>query len=304
MAIEPLKVLQRLTNQTTLKSLTLIPWSKVIPTRNLLRKHHAWCPLCYFEWDQAGIPIHEPLLWSISAITACPLHQQALLHKCPNCGQSVYSLAWNSRTGFCCRCHHWLGVGCSVNDAQTMTTDDWEWQNFVVHQVGEILAYAPYLIQPPQKEKLASAIDLCINSATGGKNTAFADLMCLSSSVPRDWRTGHALPQLNLLLRVCYRFSIPLLDFFTGNVTINEPIVLKELPLCQQHSKTNRSFDPVKVEEFLMGALSSSPPKSLRQVASEVGYDPADLYRNFPDLCRQISASYKSHSKSMFNPYV
>ncbi len=128
--------------------------------------------------------------------------------------------------------------------------------------------------------------------------------MCLSSTVPRDWRTGHALPQLNLLVRVCYRLSVSLIDVYLNNLTINNPVVLKELPSCQQHSKTNRSFDSMKVRDSLQTTLSSEQPLSLRQVAAELGYDPADLYRHFPDLCRQISARYKLHAKSMFNPHV
>jgi hypothetical protein len=304
MAVEPLDVLQKLTNQPSLRFLTLISWEKVLPTRNLLRKYNAWCPLCYTEWSQAGIPIHEPLLWSISTITIFPKHQQVLIHKCPNCHKNVYPLAWNSRAGFCCQCHYWLGHSCSIEDVNTLVNQDREWQAFAVHEVGKLLAYAPFLIELPQKETVANSIDLCIQKATLGNAKAFASTMYLSSTVPRDWRTGHSLPQLNLLLRVCYRLSISLIDIYLGKVTIDDPIVFKDLPNSQQQRKTNRTFNPTKVREFLEIQKDSEPPLSLREVAARIGYDPSDLYRHFPDLCRQISARYKLYSKFPSRPSV
>ncbi|GAB1540693.1 TniQ family protein [Scytonema sp. NUACC21] len=304
MALEPLLVLQKLTKQPTLKYLTLMPWSKVLPTRNLLRKYKAWCPLCYSEWSQKGMPLYEPLIWCVSAVKICPIHQYPLMNYCPNCGQNVYLLAWNTKSGFCCRCHSWLGTSCSTLESQLYHNQDVEWQNFVAQQVGELIAQAVYLIESPSRESVAPAINQCIEVATLGNAKAFAQEMYLSLTVPRDWRIGKALPQLNLILRVCYRLSISLIDIYLGRLKIEHPIVLKELPLSEQYSKTNRSFDADKVREFLELHQESSPPQSLKQLAFKIGYDPADLYRHFPDLCRQISARYKLHNKSSFKPRV
>ncbi|PAX54590.1 hypothetical protein CK510_12250 [Brunnivagina elsteri CCALA 953] len=65
MAIEPLLILSELTQIHDLKFLTLLTWSSVLASRCLLRKKKAWCPICYEDWEQNGIEIHEPLLWSI-----------------------------------------------------------------------------------------------------------------------------------------------------------------------------------------------------------------------------------------------
>ncbi len=304
MATELVSVLQKLTKQPTLRFLTLLTWAEVLTTRNLLRPNKAWCPLCYFEWNQNGIPIHEPLAWSISTITVCCQHQQPLLHLCPHCGETIYHLSWNSKLGFCCRCHNWLGISCRLSPTQLMTDSDWQWQFFVGQQIGYILAHAPYLMQIPQKQKLANAIDSCIVSYFQGKAKTFADLMFFSPTVPSDWRSGRALPVLNLLLRVCYRLSISLLDFLTGNVTISPQFVLKELPLCQQYSKTNRPFDLIQIKQLLETALSEFPPKSLRQVALAIKYDRTDLYRHLPNLCRQINLRYKLYKKSTSHSHV
>jgi len=304
MALEPILILQKLTRQPTLKYLTLIPWSKVLPTRNLLRKYKAWCPLCYHEWNQLGMPIYEPLIWSISTIRICPKHQHPLMNYCPNCGQNIYLIAWNTRSGFCCRCRSWLGTACSTLESQFMNQQDVLWQSFVAQQVGELIAQAPYLIEPLNRESVADAINKCIVAVSKGNAKTFASEMYLSLTVPRDWRVGKALPQLNKLLRVCYRLSISLLDIYLGTLEVDSSIALKELPLSEQYSHTNRSFDVDKVREFLELHQESSPPQSLKQLAFKIGYDPTDLYRHLPDLCRQISARYKLHNKSSFTPRV
>ena len=298
MAIELISILQKLIKQPTLKFLTLVPWSSVLPKKQLLHKYRSWCPLCLHEYEKSGIPIYEPLLWSISPITVCLKHKQPLLNQCPHCQRRTYSFSWNSKPGFCGQCQQWLGGSYSVNKPDLITQDNLEWQGFVCEQVGEILAAAPYLIEPPQKEKLHSTIDSCIKESTGGSSKAFAAQMYLSPTVPRDWRVGNALPQLKLLLRVCWRLSISLLDVLTANVTITQPLILKDLPLSEQYRKTNRPLDLGKIQEFLEQALSFSPPQTVEQIADEIKYDRTDLYRYFPDLCRQISGRYKLYKKS------
>lgn len=304
MALEPVLVLQKLTQQPNLKYLTLIHWSKVLSTRNLLRKYKAWCPLCYSESSQKGLPLYEPLIWCVSAVKICPIHQYPLMNYCPHCGQHVYLLACHTKNGFCLRCRSWLGISCSTIESHLFYRQDLEWQNFIAQQVGLLIAQSPYLIEPPKREYVALAIDKCIEVATIGNAKAFASEMYLSSTVPRDWRVGNSLPQLDKLLRVCYRLSISLIDIYLGKLKIDNSIVLKELPLSEQYFKTNRPFDTDKVREFLEQHKESLPPQSLKQLAFKIGYDSRDLYKYFPDLCHEISARYKLHNKSSFQRRV
>jgi TnsA endonuclease N terminal len=215
----------------------------------------------------------------------------------------IYELLKHASVDDCIEAY-WLGTSCSTIEEQSSHNLDLEWHNFVAQQVGLLISQTPYLIELPSREAVAKSINKCIEVATQGKNNAFASFMYLSQTVPRDWRKGIALPQLNLLLRVCYRLSISLLDIYLGNLKIDSSTVLKELPLCERYSKTNRPFDADRVREFLEQHQESLPPQSLKQLAFKIGYDPADLYRHFPDLCRQISARYKLHNKSCLKPRV
>jgi len=158
-------------------------------------------------------------------------------------------------------------------ESQFMNQQDVLWQSFVAQQVGELIAQAPYLIEPLNRESVADAINKCIDAVSKGNAKTFASEMYLSLTVKRDWRIGKALPQLNKLLRVCYRLSISLLDIYLGNLEIDSSISLKELPLSEQYSQTNRSFDVDKVRGFLELHRESSPPQSLKQLAFKIGYE-------------------------------
>ena len=167
------------------------------------------------------------------------------------------------------------------------------WQAFVVKNVQELLVAAPTFASPPPRENIALGMKLCIDAVTGGNAKAFADKLYYSASVPGEWRRGNALPQLDLLFRLCYCLQVPLLKFLTGEVVLDEPVSLIPLPEHQSMRKKYRPFDSIRVQGLLEAALQQSPPKTMRQVALDIGYDPGDLSKYFPDLCRAISQRYK-----------
>ena len=124
MALSLVQALEKLTGQKNLQILTLTIWSEVIPQRNLLRHHRAWCPACYQEWYATGQIVYEPLLWSLAVVKVCPSHHCLLCESCPCCYQKNLPLAWHSRSGYCSKCQNWLGLlsndlSQSINDQQS-----------------------------------------------------------------------------------------------------------------------------------------------------------------------------------------
>ena len=81
LAQEWAQTLERLTLRTNLRFLTLLPWATVLTQQRLLRCTRAWCPDCFMEWQATGIPIYEPLLWNVNAVSVCPRHRRALLEQ-------------------------------------------------------------------------------------------------------------------------------------------------------------------------------------------------------------------------------
>src|SRR5258708_38557072 len=60
-----IRVLEQLTLHDNLRFLTMLPWAEVLSCRYLIRRLKAWCPFCYQEWLEEGMPIYDPLLWAL-----------------------------------------------------------------------------------------------------------------------------------------------------------------------------------------------------------------------------------------------
>lgn len=102
------------------------------------------------------------------------------------------------------------------------------------------------------------------------------------------------LPTLPTLLRLCYELRLepaPLLA--RGNVVPSTEDV--ETPKRLRHNRgTRRRFDGDYVRSYLEAVLKSDeqPRPCMREVASRLGYQTAQVARHFPQLCAAISALY------------
>ena len=78
MAARMVQVIETLTLQQSLRSLTLLTWAEVFSPAGLLRSLRAWCPVCLEEWRATNQAIYEPLLWTLRAAKVCTRHQCVL----------------------------------------------------------------------------------------------------------------------------------------------------------------------------------------------------------------------------------
>lgn len=81
--------LSRFTGQSNLHKGTFHAVSNVLHNRSMVSKHGAsgprhWCPKCYLEWNHDSS--FEPLLWSFTLLSACPVHNVYMESKCISCG--------------------------------------------------------------------------------------------------------------------------------------------------------------------------------------------------------------------------
>lgn len=67
-----------------------------------------WCPDCYCDWRSNNQTIYEPLLWSLSILTICPIHQKPLQFRCPHCQKAQKPLTGRMLVGRCSQCFSWL----------------------------------------------------------------------------------------------------------------------------------------------------------------------------------------------------
>ncbi|MDZ7961479.1 MAG: helix-turn-helix domain-containing protein [Aulosira sp. DedQUE10] len=304
MAMDLVEALQALTLRDDLKYLTMLSWSELFPSRNLLRSVRSWCPFCYQEWHLSKQIIYEPLLWTLDVVKICPKHQQPLHQICSHCGQSNYPLAWRSQPGYCSKCFEWLGLPLSnkLCDSQD-SAPELEFKIWIANAVGELFVKTPCLTFLPSKETIAKALYAYAQELTQGNIAAFARLLQMPRNTVWLWCQGKNLPSIEALVKICYCLRISLVDLLTQRVEsleYNQTIKLLPGQLQSKLRVSSQPFDTNKVRQDLEAVVASneSPPPSMEEVARRFKCNRRTIYKHFPDLCSAISAKYITYKKT------
>lgn len=299
------QVLERLTLRSDLQFLTLLPWAAVLTQQRLLRLTRAWCPDCFMEWQTAGQPVYEPLLWNLNTVSVCPHHQRTLLERCPypDCHATLPVLASFLRPGYCSKCSRWLGV---MTDASkiSQTSDQWRWQVWMAEMVGELLSHNMKLTITPHLKNIPNLIAAAREQVANGSMQNLEKSLQLSRRTVNAWRAGKQIPQLESLLRLCYCCGISLYSLFTlqpgtlylGKLKIR---ILPDIPNPtgdrRQRIPMNLMYIQKRLEDIL--AQEEQPPPSMRTVAKRLNYSPRELREHFPELNRAIANHRKDYYK-------
>jgi len=303
MALDFVQALEALTLRSELRFLTLLICSETIPSRGLFRAEQAWCPACYNEWHLSGQVVYEPILWTIETVTVCPHHHQPLCNQCPYCHQQLPLLGWRSRPGYCSNCGEWLGMNPDITPSIELHNDELKYHVWLVDVIGELIARTPHLSSTLPRENIAKSLRLAVNIVTEGNVAAFARLLKMPKNTVWMWHTGKVLPQLDVLLQVCYCLGISLLDFLTNEAIYTEPrIKITQKSLTRQCSPrpAQKSFNSIQVRQVLLSALNNAqePPPTMKEVAERLDYNRRTISQHFPDLCRAISAKSRLYRKA------
>jgi hypothetical protein len=81
-AQDSVRVIGSLTLRDDLRFTTMLSWAGVLPTRGLIRRTRAWCPLCYDEQRRQNRIVYDPLLWGLEAVSVCLVHHSPLSTCC------------------------------------------------------------------------------------------------------------------------------------------------------------------------------------------------------------------------------
>ena len=221
-AADFVRALETLTGRRDLSYLTLLTWSRVLPSHSLLRRCRAWCESCLHAWREANQPIYEPLLWALQAVTICPYHRRILRQACPHCERQIGPLDSRSRRDCCSRCGQSLvpnGID-PVSDSQMQPSEELIWASWVASALGELLATAPQITCPPGRGLLAQTISLCVDRVCAGNASTLARFMHVGRGAVRNWQREKTTPGLDLLLNMAYRLGISLRDLLLGSPTL------------------------------------------------------------------------------------
>lgn len=292
-AVSVLEVLERLTLRNDLRGLTVLPWAEVLASKGLLRQVKAWCPQCYEVQYSTGRYTYDPLLWSFSSVTICPVHRTRLLERCPHCGRVPSLLKANSLPAHCSGCNQWLGY---LSSSEPLPENELNWQLWVTQTIGQLLVAGSDLHEQVPQTRIKEVLNLYGNHLTGGNINAFARFLEQRENSLHKWVSGQAKPQLNQLLEICYRLNTFLTDFLLIPTTELQFSELTQIVIPPAHrAKKQNRLNRQQAMLVLQDALVEFPPPSIEQVIKRLNTHRQTLISWVPDICRSISERYKNY---------
>src|SRR5712692_6364911 len=234
-----IQALELLTSRADLCYLTCLPLTTILPSRakGLFRLTKAWCSACYEQWRTEGQALYDPLLWTFQVITHCPSHRQRLSTHCPyqDCTRTLPGIGWRARVGYCSYCQRWLGAPSRFgsHDFSSLENKEWLWQQWVTQTVGEVLASLPIHSTPLERNRIQQVIVHALHHLTAGNFSAFTRELGIQLATVHQWHQGKALPELSMLLQLCYRLDLSL-----------DQVLFQEVETLQPHFNTSSLLEP------------------------------------------------------------
>jgi len=185
-------------------------------------------------------------------------------------------------------------VETTLNDKEELKHQYW-----TAEVVGELLAYAPHISEPPGKEQIAIVMSLCLEHYAQGNVNTLARLVKLNKQPLWSYIQGTRVPYFDTLLHLCSALSITPVEFLTTKLPPdqrNPQFVVDNLPVVSHgRGKPISAEDVQRMRQILEVVIAEErdPPPSLREVANISGYPTYTIRKHCPDLSKRISTSYR-----------
>lgn len=285
---------------------TFLPWKNLLSRYMLLRKSPAWCPACYEDQLRKQGFMYEKLVWVMSSVTVCTLHEILLTDNCPYCGSLQKYLGQTSRVGFCSWCKKWLGR-VKDYDKNILVQNNIAQSIWIVQQIERLVACGTKIDQPVQaKEDFISNLRMHIDKRSFGSINDFAHLTGLWHINLRRVLQGETIPTIEMIIKICFALGMAFEDlFFSSNpyAQLKDACSTKPKECLEIVTPDSAIYEGVnesekQIVEYLKKLLKDNPPISGREAARNLGWRDSKLYRKFPELYSQIVLRYKEFKKS------
>jgi transcriptional regulator with XRE-family HTH domain len=296
------RVLETLSLRTDLNGLSLTTLTEVLPLRGLTRSRLAWCSVCYEEWQASEQILYDPLLWKFREISLCIRHGVHLQTSCPNCDRSLPHLAWRSRPGYCTFCA-WPLFGEQTKKQESIDPEASEfiWQQWVTEMLEVVVAQLPSTLDCPKRERMQLVVNHAVKQLAGGSIAAFARLLDLSRNTVENWCQGKRIPEMDILLRLCYRLHLSLVEVLFQETETLQPHLHDPVPEARFQSRRRAAIDTERIFRLLEEAAGSTedPPPSLQEVGQQLGYQPTTLYKINRAACHAIAERFTMYRRQL-----
>jgi len=287
-------ILEGLTKRPDLHSLTLQWWVGDLPPCKLLREKPAWCPPCYAEWKEQGMPIYEPLLWIFPTVTICMKHLCKLEEYCPGCERRQPFIRFQTALDQCPRCKTWLGS--PAPEPVSLSSDAIEWQRWVMHALEELRSAMGSSPLPPWEQFFTNLSKSCEER---GEQSRLAELTGLARGQFARWLRRSCTPTLQSLLEFCHVCNVTPLQILRGDLASLRQVIQEGKPYRPPRARRPvRPLDREHCLERIQAILDGrEEPLGYVQLAQQVGHSGQVLLYHFPQECVLLSQHIKEHRR-------
>ncbi len=298
-------LLEQLTSRTDLHLLTALWWIGDLPMARNLRTSPAWCPACYTEWKQQGLPLYQPLLWMLQAVTICPTHNMRLGERCPFCqGKQAVIVSHKAQSGECTKCAAWLGTGEGISSEEPLDNELMNWQRWVVSMLKEL-----------QTTSLSSGMFSWKTFFTSlaramEQQKGYSQLARLTGIDRRSlyqWVWGAVTPSLELILKFCYVCGTTPMEITTNQWASLEQAIQADpasRPSPYERAPWQR-VDVGRCQDFIQAILDGREQiLSVRQATLRLKCPGRFLQDHFPLECEQMTQQYKEYRRQQREKYL
>lgn len=277
--------LEELTSRNDIRYLTMNSWSEVISNVNLFRRYKAWCPECFEGWYRKKDIVYEPLIWNFSLLKNCSLHQKPLETKCPYCKRQIQITSSKFSPGYCPKCQRWLGR--ERKNAIIINTQEYQWENWLSNNLGDLLALAPASQTPPSLHYLSKLLSEYIELL--GNKVKLSRLLEISLESIAKIIASNSKVCLDTLSKVSYCLDLSLGQILTQELPQPSNIHIRKPAQIEPNPKKRYNFNLVKTQ--LEAALESKeyPFPSVRELSRRLNFNRTTIGYKFPELCQEIS---------------
>jgi transcriptional regulator with XRE-family HTH domain len=251
------------------------------------------------------------LLWSITVVTVCPLHEIPLQTRCPyaDCARMLPAIAAWSRPAHCSWCRRPL-YQARQERPDGASIEERDWDLWVARQLGAILAAGGGSAARRCDDRWAG-LERLIHARCGkdpGCYSEFARLIGLHVNNLRRWRAGCALPTIDVLLRACHCLGIALTNLLSGE-SAGPPTSTRLAPPVRPCRR--QPFAPAagQAEEFqqrvaAVVAESAVRPLSAAAATRRLGCPSGALARLQPEAYRTLTTRYRAYRRQQHDAWV
>ncbi|MFD2655508.1 TniQ family protein [Gracilibacillus thailandensis] len=284
--LEYSNALELLTSRDDLRSLTMLNWQGIF-SKKLFSRYRKWCPICLNKIKSNSKIIYEPLIWYISDIKKCEVHEVVLHDKCSNCKRNLPFLHKKLMVGYCQYCGSWLGDNLVFNKKNLTEEDTFIYQNY-----KELLANSSKQSIYPTRVFISNFLNRLMKKLDIRSVAKLANILELNPGTVNSWVKGRRQPSSESLLKIARKIGLTIYEMIYDN---NKKLVLeikKDSYLQQQ-----KSISISEIEDRLKKEVNSKEPKSLNRISKEYGFYIDTAKRNFPILCEKVTENFNSYKE-------